>query len=148
MLKTIAVVLLFMSGVAEASTDSTGIYRDKNFNILMKDGSYSCKVFPYNKRIKDDFYSQPSIGEGTIAIKSDKHSDSKRMFINFDNGTKVVTPFLVNHTKGSTETVYTTMTRDDLYILGITEPMGMVAIIKKDTKGNETSVAMAECILQ
>ncbi|MDE9443740.1 hypothetical protein [Xenorhabdus bovienii] len=149
MLKKIAAVLLFLSGVAGAAPNELGVYRDKNFNILATDGRYSCNIYPYSERTKDKTLdSLPVIGKSTLAIESDKHSDSKRMFVNFHNGTKIVTPFMLNLRKGSTENVYAMMTRDDIYILAIDEPVGVVAIIKREGKGDETSVTVAKCTLQ
>ncbi|MDE9464417.1 hypothetical protein [Xenorhabdus bovienii] len=148
MLKKIAAVLLFLSGVAGAAPNELGVYRDKNFNILAIDGRYSCNIYPYSKRTKDKTLDTlPVIGESTITIESDKHGDSKRMFIDFHNGTKFVTPFMLNLRKSSTETAYTMMTRDDMYILAINEPVGILAIIKREGEGNEISVMVTKCTL-
>ncbi|MBD2803502.1 hypothetical protein ID855_01985 [Xenorhabdus sp. ZM] len=149
--KIVVVLLLFLSDITGASPtlNELGVYRDKNFNILASDGRYSCSIYPYSQRTKDaELDSLPVIGESIITIESDKHSDSKRMFIDSHNGMKIVTPFMINLRKGSTETIYTMMSREDMYVLVINEPIGVVAIIKREGEGNETSVTMAKCILQ
>ncbi|PHM33334.1 hypothetical protein [Xenorhabdus innexi] len=150
MLNKIVVVLMFLSGVAGASStlNELGVYRDKNFNILVTDGRYSCSIYPYSQRTKDaELDSLPVIGESIITIESDKHSDSKRMLIVSHNGMKIETPFMINLRKGSTETVYATMSREDMYVLAINEPKGVIAIIKREGEGNETNVMMANCTL-